>query len=256
MQRTPRNATRFRFGRFPFALVLGLALSPEFAAASGLKAEIAWARASLGGVKNAIVYGTFVNEGTDTMRLVGGSTPVADRIEFHLHAMDGNVMTMKQLDAIALKPGETATLKPGGLHIMLINLKRPLKEGESFPLTLTPDSGDPDLHRGQGPGRHGHRTDTIGDRSLRRIFRRRLRGTGAAFAKGFADRGQPIPTHVRHQRESLGCLDYTGQEADSCAHYLLPPANRRRSSRFESRPQPTDVFRSRPGRRLPPGGSG
>jgi copper(I)-binding protein len=66
---------------------------------------------------------------------------VASRVEFHIHAMDGSVMTMRQLDSIDLKAGETATLKPGGLHIMLIDLKRPLKEGESFPLTLTLDGG-------------------------------------------------------------------------------------------------------------------
>ena len=43
---------------------------------------------------------------------------------------------MKQLDSIDLKSGQTAPLEPGGLHIMLIDLKRPLEEGESFPLTL------------------------------------------------------------------------------------------------------------------------
>jgi len=48
---------------------------------------------------------------------------------------------MRQFDSIDLKAGETATLKPGGLHIMLIDLKQPLKEGESFPLTLTLDGG-------------------------------------------------------------------------------------------------------------------
>jgi hypothetical protein len=55
--------------------------------------------------------------------------------------MNGDVMTMKQLDSIDLEPGETATLKPAGLHIMLIDLKRPLQEGENFPLTLMLSGG-------------------------------------------------------------------------------------------------------------------
>ena len=114
-------------------LVQGIEVS---AAASGLRVEAPWARASLGGVRNAIVYGSIVNDGPDAVQVVGGSTPVANHVEFHIHAMNGDVMTMKQLDSIDLKPGETAPLKPGGLHIMLIDLKRPLKEGESFPLTL------------------------------------------------------------------------------------------------------------------------
>ena len=125
-------------GRFLSALLLVLVFGAQISsAASGLRVEAPWARASLGGVRNAVVYGSIVNDGPDTARLVGASTPVAGRVEFHIHAMNGDVMTMKQLDSIDLKSGETATLKPGGLHIMLIDLKRPLKEGESFPMTLT-----------------------------------------------------------------------------------------------------------------------
>ncbi len=123
-------------------LLLGLMLSVQLAAAAfGVRVESPWARASLGGVKNAIVYGAIVNDGPSAVRVIGGSTPVADRVEFHIHAMDGSVMTMRQLDSIDLKAGETAALKPGGLHIMLIDLKQPLKEGENFPLTLILDGG-------------------------------------------------------------------------------------------------------------------
>ena len=124
------------------ALVLGLTLRPTTTlAASPLRVESPWARASLGGVRNAIVYGTLVNDGPAPLAIVSGSTPVAARVEFHIHAMNGDVMTMKQLDSIALKPGERAILQPGGLHIMLIDLKQPLKQGESFPLTLVAADG-------------------------------------------------------------------------------------------------------------------
>ena len=103
--------------------------------------EQPWARASLSGVRNAIVFGTLVNDGPAALSIVGGSTPVASRVEFHVHAMNGDVMTMKQLEAIDLKPGEQAKLQPGGLHIMLIDLKQALKQGESFPLTLVARDG-------------------------------------------------------------------------------------------------------------------
>jgi periplasmic copper chaperone A len=135
---SPRQSVLFVMAAF----VLCLALCPAIAlAASTLRVESPWARASLNGVRNAIVYGSLVNEGSAPLTIVGGSTPVAARVEFHIHAMNGDVMTMKQLDRIALKPGERATLQPGGLHIMLINLKQPLKQGASFPLTLVASDG-------------------------------------------------------------------------------------------------------------------
>ena len=124
------------------ALALCLALFPAIAlAASPLRVESPWARASLSGVRNAIVFGTLVNDGSAPLTIVSGSTPVVARVEFHIHAMSGDVMTMKQLDSIALKPGERATLQPGGLHIMLIDLKQPLKQGANFPLTLVAADG-------------------------------------------------------------------------------------------------------------------
>lgn len=122
------------------AAMLYLVLFPALSlAASGLQVEQPWARASLGGVRNAIVYGALVNDGATALSIVGGSTPVAARVEFHLHAMNGDVMTMKQLDAIDLKPGERTMLQPGGLHIMLIDLKQPLKQGDSSLTLVTRD---------------------------------------------------------------------------------------------------------------------
>jgi copper(I)-binding protein len=135
---SPKQPVRFVMA----ALVLWLVLCPAVTlAASALRMESPWARASLSGVRNSIVYGALVNEGSAALTIVGGSTPMASRVEFHIHAMNGDVMTMKQLDSIALKPGERVTLQPGGLHIMLIDLKQPLKQGASFPLTLVTGDG-------------------------------------------------------------------------------------------------------------------
>ena len=122
---------------------MALALAPfhPAAAASPVRVETPWARASLGGVKNAIVYCTIANDGPDPVRIVGGLTPVAAHVEFHIHVMEGSVMTMRRLEAIEVKAGEKTVLQPGGLHIMLVDLRQPLKEGETIPVTLTLDNG-------------------------------------------------------------------------------------------------------------------
>ena len=103
MRLWPLTPAYLRMVGYLAPLLLGLMLSVQLAAAaSGVRVESPWARASLGGVKNAIVYGAIVNDGPSAVRVIGGSTPVAGRVEFHIHAMDGSVMTMRQLDSIDL----------------------------------------------------------------------------------------------------------------------------------------------------------
>ncbi len=69
-------------------------------------------------------------------RLLSASSPVAGATEIHSMTMDGNVMKMRQVDAIELASGQTVELKPGGYHLMLMGLKAPLKAGDKVPLTL------------------------------------------------------------------------------------------------------------------------
>ena len=76
-----------------------------------------------------------VNAGADD-RLVAASSEVAGAVELHMMSMKGDVMQMRQVDAIDLKAGQTVELKPGGYHLMLMGLKAPLKAGSSFPLKL------------------------------------------------------------------------------------------------------------------------
>jgi periplasmic copper chaperone A len=72
----------------------------------------------------------------DADRLLSASASVAGSVELHTMSMEGDVMRMRQVDAIALPAGKTVELKPGGLHIMFMGLKAPLKAGDSFPMTL------------------------------------------------------------------------------------------------------------------------
>ena len=94
------------------------------------------ARATPAGAKTAAVYLTIVNHGTAVDRLVGASTPLAERLRFHQETNDKGVMRMRELPSVAVEPGTSVTLKPGSTHIMMIGLKQQLKEGQNFPLAL------------------------------------------------------------------------------------------------------------------------
>jgi len=106
------------------------------AAQSGGAIEVknAWARATPGGAENGAAYLTLEAPAGD--RLTAVSTPVAKKAELHIMSMDGGIMKMRPLDGIDLAPGQETSLKPGGAHIMLMGLNRPLQAGQTFPLTL------------------------------------------------------------------------------------------------------------------------
>lgn len=96
----------------------------------------AWARATAGQAANGAAYLTIANHGTAADRLVAAASPVARTVELHTHLMDNGVMRMRPVEAIEVDPGTPTVLQPSGLHVMLIGLVQPLREGESFPLTL------------------------------------------------------------------------------------------------------------------------
>jgi len=75
-------------------------------------------------------------------RLVSASSPVANVVEIHEMAMEGNVMRMRAVDGIDLPAGKAVELKPGGYHVMLIDLKRQLKPGDTVPVTLVVEGKD------------------------------------------------------------------------------------------------------------------
>lgn len=94
-----------------------------------------WARATV--IKTGAVYLTIVNRGDGADRLVGASTPTAARAELHEATMDGGVMRMREREDVKVGAHESVTFAPGGLHLMLMGLHRPLAAGETIPLTLT-----------------------------------------------------------------------------------------------------------------------
>ncbi|HJZ19420.1 MAG TPA: copper chaperone PCu(A)C [Bradyrhizobium sp.] len=97
----------------------------------------AWSRATPGGAKIGGGYLTIENKGAAPDRLVGVVGDVAGKIEVHEMAMKDGVMTMRPLDnGLTIEPGKTVKLAPGGYHLMMFDLKGPLKQGDKVPVTL------------------------------------------------------------------------------------------------------------------------
>ncbi|WP_207537330.1 copper chaperone PCu(A)C [Sabulicella rubraurantiaca] len=121
--------------------------------------EEAWTRAAGQGATGA-GYMTLRSGAGD--RLLGAASPLAQRVELHNHIRDGDVMRMRPVEAVEVQPGTVVTLRPGGLHLMLYGLARPLSPGEQIPVTLRFERAGEIEARLQvqaagarGPGGHG-----------------------------------------------------------------------------------------------------
>jgi copper(I)-binding protein len=95
-----------------------------------------YARATAPGQPNGGGYLKLSNQGPSADRLVAATSARAGSIELHTMRMEGDVMRMRQVDAIEVPAGASVELKPGGLHLMFIGLKAPLRHGDTFPMTL------------------------------------------------------------------------------------------------------------------------
>lgn len=105
--------------------------------AGSLLIEAPWTRATPDGARVAGGYMRITNTGTAPDRLIGGSLPAAGRFEVHEMAVNGGVMTMRQLgQGLEIAPGATVELKPGGYHVMFLDLKEQLKQGAPIKGTL------------------------------------------------------------------------------------------------------------------------
>ncbi len=103
---------------------------------AGIAVTNPWARASAGATTTGAAYLTLVNSGPPDS-LTGASTPVAGKAEVHETTNVNGVMQMRAVPALPLEPNKPLTFAPGGYHVMLMGLHHPLKQGETFPLTLS-----------------------------------------------------------------------------------------------------------------------
>lgn len=116
--------------------LLALALSAH----AQVSVDQAWVRATVAQQK---VSGAFLRlKSGQAGRLVAVRSPVAGRVEMHEMAMVGDTMRMRELDSIALPAGRWVELRPGGYHLMMMDLKRPIQAGEKLPLTLVIEGAD------------------------------------------------------------------------------------------------------------------
>jgi periplasmic copper chaperone A len=147
-----------------FVALVVSACSPAPAPKSGsggIVVSNAWTMATPPGAAVGAGYMTISNQAAAVVRLTGGSSAAAQSVEVHNMTMDGGVMQMRPVEGGLEIPANGAVeLKPGGLHLMLIGLQKPLAEGESVPVTLTFDDGtrvDVVLAvRAMGGGGHDH----------------------------------------------------------------------------------------------------
>lgn len=118
--------------------VVGSMARAEDVKAGDLVISQAWSRATPNGAKIGAGYFTIENKGTTADKLIGVSGDISGKIEVHEMSMNNGVMKMRSVDGgLAIDPGKTVKLAPGGYHLMIMDLKNPLKQGDKVPLTLS-----------------------------------------------------------------------------------------------------------------------
>src|ERR1700761_3610049 len=120
-----------------FATLIAAPAQADEVKAGDLVITQAWSRATPNGAKIGSGYFTVENKGGTPDRLVSVSADVAGKVEIHEMATKDGVMTMRPLDkGLTIDPGKTVKLAPGGNHLMMFDLKSPLKQGDTVPVTL------------------------------------------------------------------------------------------------------------------------
>jgi copper(I)-binding protein len=143
LRSSSRSAPR-AVSRFVAALGLGfgltlaaLAVGHEYKAGDIVVGH-PYARATVPGQPSAGAYLSIENKGREKDTLTAVHAAIAKSTELHAMTMDGNVMKMREVGAIDIKPSETISMQPGGgFHLMLIGIAKPLRPGDTFPMTLT-----------------------------------------------------------------------------------------------------------------------
>lgn len=116
-----------------------LAIAPVVAQGPGkgdVQVRDPWARATPPGAKVAAGYLEIRNSGNQPDRVIGASTPAAERVELHVQVRDGDVLKMREVKSFEIPARGRLSLRPGGSHLMLFGPKKPFVKGERIPLTL------------------------------------------------------------------------------------------------------------------------
>lgn len=122
-------------------ILLSLFAASVMAKDAGVLTQGEHARVTPPGARNGAVFVTLTNLGDTEISAVDASGEIAKRVELHEHKHENGMMKMRQVEAIVLPPGQPVLLQKGGLHVMLIGLKKPLVAGETFTIELLLSNG-------------------------------------------------------------------------------------------------------------------
>lgn len=123
------------------ALLLGALPQLAFSADSALTVVDPYVRLMPPSAPTSAAFMVITNAGHADRQLVSAQSPAARTVELHNHVNEAGVMKMRQVPNIEIKAGGQAELKPGSYHLMLIDIKAPLKDGDTVPITLSFDDG-------------------------------------------------------------------------------------------------------------------
>lgn len=128
---------RFRFRFALSALLLAASVQAHDFSGGNMTIDHPWSRPTAEGMPMGVAYFTLTNRGKAEDALTAAETPVAARVEFHQTQLTDGMARMRPLTQIAIGPGKTVKVEPGGIHLMLVDLNRALEAGDSIPMTLT-----------------------------------------------------------------------------------------------------------------------
>ena len=124
-----------RYLRFMLPLLAGMAVSQS--AMADIVVREVWVRATPGTSRGSAAYALIENLGSKADRLLQVSSPDAEKVEIHESKSTGGIMSMSPVEMVPVPARDKIALKPGGFHVMIMGLSRPLKAGERLPLTFS-----------------------------------------------------------------------------------------------------------------------
>jgi copper(I)-binding protein len=119
-----------------------LTISPFASACANITSDGVYARATPPSAATSAMFGHFMNSSDTDRYIVSAETEAAGKVELHNMIMEGDLMKMRQVEKIKIPAKGSVELKPGSLHIMLFNLKKPLTENNKIPVKMTFANGE------------------------------------------------------------------------------------------------------------------
>lgn len=143
MKTTGRDIWTAMAGALFLALAPGAVVLAHEYKAGGIEVAHPWARATPGGASVGAAYLEIKSTDANGDKLVSASSPAAGRVELHTHEHADGVMRMRRLESVEVPPQSTVLFAPSGYHVMLLDLKKPLVEGDLLPLTFVFEKAGP-----------------------------------------------------------------------------------------------------------------